>query len=331
MKTVAFFNNKGGVGKTSLVYHLAWMLSEKQHRVLAADFDPQANLTSICLSEDRLEEIWHANPKPTVSSSVAPLKRGTGDIRLMPPESINSRFALLIGDLALSEFADDLSDMWSKCVDRDERAFRVTTAFARLVEAAGTAFDADIALIDVGPNLGAINRAVLLAADYVVIPATPDPISVQGLEIVGSRLRTWRSEWSERLQRAPDNVDFKLPSGKMQPVGYVVSRHSMFEGRQAKAFRKWLDRLPKVYRDKVEHSARVPSEIDIDKDDRCLAQLKDYRSLMPMSQEARRPMFLLRPADGAIGGHQGAVRACYEDFSALADRIAERIDLPEPL
>ena len=37
MKTIAFFNNKGGVGKTTLVYHLAWMY---------ADLDPQANLTA---------------------------------------------------------------------------------------------------------------------------------------------------------------------------------------------------------------------------------------------------------------------------------------------
>jgi len=327
MKTVAFFNNKGGVGKTSLVYHLAWMFAVKGYRVVAADLDPQANLTSICLDDDRLEEIWRAEPRPTVSSSIAPLKRGKGDIQLQELENIHPNFGLLIGDLALSEFEDDLSGMWSKCVDRDERAFRVTTAFSRLVQQAGDEFQADIGLIDVGPNLGAINRSALLSADYVVIPAAPDLFSVQGLENVGPRLRTWRAEWSDRLERAPDDLDFNLPRGEMMPIGYVVSRHSVFEGRQVRAFRKWLDRLPRVYREKVENSSRVPSELDIDEDRFCLGQLKDYRSLMPMAQEARRPMFLLRPADGAIGGHQGAVRTCYSDFSALAESIGERIDL----
>lgn len=329
MKTVAFFNNKGGVGKTSLVYHLAWMFAEKGHRVVAADLDPQANLTSICLDDDRLEEIWRAEPRPTIWSSISPLKRGRGDIQLQEMEGIRSDLALIVGDLGLSEFEDDLSGMWSKCVDKDERAFRVTTAFSRLVQEAGRVFQADIGLIDVGPNLGAINRSALLSADYVVIPAAPDLFSVQGLENVGPRLRTWRAEWSDRLQRAPDDLDFELPAGAMKPIGYVVSRHSVFEGRQAKAFRKWLDRLPRVYREKVENSARIASDIDIDEDRYCLGQLKDYRSLMPMAQEARRPMFLLRPADGAIGGHQGAVRTCYQDFSTLADRISEQIDLPE--
>ena len=52
---LTFFNNKGGVGKTSLVYHLAWMLNDLGHRVLACDLDPQANLTAAFLDEERLE------------------------------------------------------------------------------------------------------------------------------------------------------------------------------------------------------------------------------------------------------------------------------------
>ena len=55
---LTFFNNKGGVGKTSLVFHLAWMFSEMGKRVVAIDLDPQANLTSAFLSEDLLEELW---------------------------------------------------------------------------------------------------------------------------------------------------------------------------------------------------------------------------------------------------------------------------------
>ena len=58
MKTVAFFNNKGGVGKTTLVYHLAWMYQELGVGVVALDLDPQANLTTAFLSEERLEQLW---------------------------------------------------------------------------------------------------------------------------------------------------------------------------------------------------------------------------------------------------------------------------------
>lgn len=58
MEVIAFFNNKGGVGKTTLAYHLAWMFAEMGVSVVAADLDPQSNLTSMFLDEERLEQLW---------------------------------------------------------------------------------------------------------------------------------------------------------------------------------------------------------------------------------------------------------------------------------
>ena len=58
MKTIAFFNYKGGVGKATLVYHLSWMYKELGFSVVAADLDPQANLSAVFLSEDRLDQVW---------------------------------------------------------------------------------------------------------------------------------------------------------------------------------------------------------------------------------------------------------------------------------
>ncbi len=55
--TIAFFNNKGGVGKTSLVYHIAWMMADMGMRVVAADLDPQGNLSAAFLDENRLEAL----------------------------------------------------------------------------------------------------------------------------------------------------------------------------------------------------------------------------------------------------------------------------------
>lgn len=327
MKTVAFFNNKGGVGKTTLVYHLMWMFSELGYRVLAADLDPQANLTGMSIDEDRLIALWERNPRPTVYTAVEPLKKGIGEVSLMTVEKVAPSTALALGDLDLSSFEDDLSLSWPRCLDRDERSFRVTSAFARIIGQANAMHYADLCLIDVGPNLGAINRAALIAADYVIIPAAPDLFSVQGLENVGPRLKSWRAEWQERRLRPPPDMGFALPFGEMQPLGYVVSRYSVREGREVKAFRRWLQRLPIAYREKVEGDVGAPDDLDLKSDDRCLAQLKDYRSLMPMAQEARKPMFLLKPSDGAIGGHQGAVRDCYRDFRALAELIASKMGL----
>jgi len=326
MKSIAFFNNKGGVGKTSLVYHLAWMFAELGNRVVMADLDPQANLTTVTLHEERIVELWEQEPRPTIFSAISPLKRGMGDIAANPPERVTDRIALIPGDLELSGFEDDLSETWPKCLDRDERAFRITTAFSRIIKRAGKTHGAEICLIDVGPSLGAINRAAMIAADYVVIPTAPDLFSVQGLNNVGQRLKRWRNEWQNRHSTKPSDLGFELPTGSMQPIGYVVSRHSVRTGRQVKAFRHWLDKLPRAYCQHVINANSV-SNINIDEDENCLAQLKDYRSLMRMAHEARKPMFLLKPGDGAIGGHQAAVSQCYDDFSSLAKKMALEIEL----
>ena len=65
MRIITFFNNKGGVGKTTTVYHVAWMLSEMGIKTVAIDLDPQSNLTSMFLTEDRLEEVYGNNAPVT--------------------------------------------------------------------------------------------------------------------------------------------------------------------------------------------------------------------------------------------------------------------------
>ena len=325
MTTIAFFNNKGGVGQTSLVYHLAWMLGELGRRVVAADLDPQANLTGMFLDEARLAHLWRNGNTGTIDGGVAPLFEGTGDIVESPQiEEIGEKIGLLRGDLALSRREDELSTQWPKCLDFDKRAFRVTTAFARLIARAGKQFGADLALLDVGPNLGAINRAALVASDCVVIPLAPDLFSLQGLRNVGPTLRDWRRDWQERAARKPEGLDIGLPAGDMRPLGYVIMRHAIRLSRPVQAFGRWIDKIPSEYASGVTESdlGSVPEG----QDPNCLAHLKDYRSLMPMAQEANRPMFLLKPADGAIGAHQQAVRDCYVDFLDLAKVLLGRLD-----
>lgn len=320
MKSIAFFNNKGGVGKTSLIYHLAWMYADLGCRVLLADLDPQSNLTAMCFKDEVIERIYEA-PKPkTIFAAVEPVKRGIGDLFLFGPREFTDRLAIIPGDLLLSDFEDDLSRTWPECLDRNERAFRVTSAFHRIIEAAGQNYQADLVLIDVGPTFGALNRSALLAADYVVIPVAPDLFSVRGLQNVGARLKSWRGEWRDRLDRAPRGIDFELARGTMKPIGYVVSRHSELGDGVVRAFQKWIDKIPDAYRETVDDTQRPDWTA-------MLGRMKDYRSLIAMAQEARKPMFKLRPGDGAIGGHQGAVRAAYQDFETLAREIARRVGL----
>jgi chromosome partitioning protein len=319
---IAFFNNKGGVGKTSLVYHVAWMLAERGTRVVAVDLDPQANLSAAFLEEERLEELWSDERQmPTIYGAVRPIKRGVGDIFDPLLELATDRLALIPGDMALSELEDDLSQVWPRCLDRDERAFRVISAFWRVIQRGAELHHATVVLVDLGPNLGAINRAALIASDHVVIPLGPDIFSLQGLRNLGPTLRAWRQGWRERLERIPAR-DLRLPPGAMAPLGYVVMAHSVRQDRPVKAYDKWIARIPETYRQfMLDELSDAPT---VTHDAHCLALLKHYRSLMPMAQEARKPLFALKPADGALGAHVSAVREAYKDFKRLALEIAKR-------
>ncbi len=325
---LTFFNNKGGVGKTSLVYHLSWMFAEQGLRVLVADIDPQANLTSAFMDEDQLEAIWEdpTRAPSTIFRCVQPLLE-VGDILPAQMQVVSSRLALIPGDLALSGFEDQLSAQWSESMGDQSllRPFRVLTAFWQVVQEAAKRHEANLVLIDVGPNLGAINRSALIASNHVVIPLGADLFSLQGLRNLGPTLRSWRGLWRKRLENwtAPT---FDLPKGEMAPIGYIAQQHGVRLSRPVKAYDRWLNRIPSEYRRSVlaEDYTTAPA---IAADPYCLAMLKHYHSLVPMAQEARRPMFALKPADGAIGAHANAVQGAYLDFQSLAKKILESISL----
>jgi len=319
---IAFFNNKGGVGKTSLVYHLSWMYAEMGLKVLAADLDPQSNLTAAFLEEERLEEFWpDGEHNKTVYGSIEPLLRGVGDILESPhAEEIDERIHLLVGDLALSRFEDELSSQWPLCLDRKERAFRVISAFWRIINRIVSEHDIKMVLVDLGPNLGAINRSILVASDYFAVPLIPDLFSLQGLKNLGPSIRDWREGWNDRRERNPDtNLD--LPEGRMEPLGYVMMQHAEKLGRPVRANKRWADKIPMVY---ARYVLDLEADSNIKTDTNQLGLIKHYRSLMPMAQEAHKPIFHLLPADGAIGSHQNAVFEAKNNFEQIALEIARR-------
>jgi chromosome partitioning protein len=319
MKSITFFNNKGGVGKTSLVYHLGWMFSELGYTTLMADLDPQANLTAMCLDDDTVLNLLESKPVKTIQTALSPVIKGTGEVKLPHIEELNPKLFLIPGDLTLSKFEDSLSETWPKCLSTDERAFRVQLAFYHCIQLAAKEKKAEVILIDVGPNLGAINRSALIASDFVILPVAPDLYSIKGIENLGPTLKEWKQQWAERLSKKPEDVDFLFPEGTINPLGYIVMNPSIRSNRPAKAYQRWMDKVPEIYREKV-LASQEPSP-SLENDPYRLDTLRHYQSLMPLAMERNKPMFKLQVADGAIGAHSQAVERCRVEFETLARKI----------
>jgi chromosome partitioning protein len=322
MTTLALFNNKGGVGKTTLAYHLSIMMSRLGQRVLVVDLDPQANLTSHFLPEGDLESVWAEDQDgATVADAVKPILDGIGDIKPIAPREAEENLWLLPGDLELSQFEEHLAGAWPlSFTGSNPAAVRTTTAFHRIIESATSEVEPDLVVIDVGPNLGAINRAALLAADHVLIPLGADLLSLQGLRNLGPTLRSWRETWQGTvLDRVPSGIS--APGGDMTPLGYVVRQPSMRLDRPVLAYSRWLQRMPSTY---AEFVLGRPGEADPNHE---VATVRNYRSLMPLAHDARKPMFDLKAADGAIGSTSRYVALCRQEFTTLTRDVLARLSI----
>ncbi len=306
------------------------MFSELGVKTLVVDCDPQANLTAAFLDEPELLELWgeedNSTPR-TLYEAVHPLTR-VGDIASPELKKINSNLYLLPGDLGLSAFEDLLSEQWSKANgdDTKERAMLVLSAFWRIAQQKADDIKAKLIVFDVGPNLGAINRSVLIGTDYVAVPLAADLFSIQGLRNLGPTLNKWRSGWQERTTRIGNMVK-QLPRGLAQPVGYIALQHQERLSRPIQAYVSWLERIPNAYRQYLLTDSTDETASSIRDDIHCLALLRHYKSLIPLAQEARKPVFKLASADGAIGSHASAVARAYDDFRALAEKILDQIDI----
>lgn len=332
---LTLINNKGGVGKTTMIYHLAWMFASLQKRVAIFDLDPQSNLTAAFLNEDEIEEVWNQKDKGSTMYNCVHLLAGVGDIVEPLLKKISTNLFLLPGDIRLSDYEATLSDQWPKSMDDANlyRPMRILSSFWQVMQVAAAKVQAEIILIDIGPNLGAINRSVLIATDYVLIPMGADLFSLQGLKNLGPTLRRWKRLWKKRLdnwqesQEMLSHQNFDLPRGKMQPIGYLCQQHGVRLERPVKAYDKWVKRIPEVYRECVLHESRNDNGL---MEEHCLATVKHYRSLIPMAQEHRKPIFNLTSADGAIGAHANAVQDAKVDFRQLATKIASQMGISIP-
>ncbi|MBA3547070.1 MAG: AAA family ATPase [Nannocystis sp.] len=331
-RTLVLFNNKGGVGKTTLTFNLAHMFARQGRRVALIDYDPQCNLTALALPESELVSLWDApGPGGTVATCVERVRSGKGDLHEPTLHELADNLYLLPGDLRLSRFESKLAREWPQIFAQDaESAIHVTTTLDRLASRVAEVASAELVMFDAGPSLGPLNRSVLLAADAVVIPLAPDLFSLRGLQNVGEALTEWRDEWAsarikilQRAQRSRDAAPF-LPEHPIEPIGYIVQQHIVYGEDPIRAYQKWLTKIPHSFAKDI---LRASTECDdVRLDEWCLGLLRHFASLVPLAQAAHKPLFDLKHADGVLGSQFQTVARATTAFEALAIAIGARLD-----
>lgn len=319
LKVVSFFNHKGGVGKTTIVLNTALALRDLGHTILLIDGDAQANLTGLVLPEGQYDKAL--DDEQTIWATVSPLVTGAGDLGLIQPVSIRSGVWLLPGDIRLSNFEAILPVGWTEALAGETRGFRVTSALHRLFRALGEEVNAEYIFVDLGPNVGSLNRSALIATDGFVVPLAPDLFSLMALPSVGNSIREWSRQWKTALANTPTGIDFGLPVGKPKPLGYVSQQFSVYGKRPAAAFRTWLERIEKAYEDGV----LAPLGVSQEGDGSQLGSLPNFASLIPLAQHARKALFEL-DGNEARGAQYTRAQATLPMFRSIAEGIIEGLD-----
>ena len=150
MVTIAVTNQKGGVGKTTIAFNLAQILSACHgKKVLAIDNDPQANLTSSFTEEAAVSYIKDAY-----------------DDKPLAPEPVSKNLSFVGADITLASVT--------------ERDFQVVFKLRESLERIKNGYD--YIIIDCLPSFGHLHLSALIAADYVLIPVKPAPYALAGIK-----------------------------------------------------------------------------------------------------------------------------------------------------
>ncbi|WP_295207151.1 AAA family ATPase [uncultured Brevundimonas sp.] len=328
MESIAFFNNKGGVGKTTLLCNVAAFLAlERNKKVLVIDADPQCNATQLMLDELEVIDLYDDSSSFTIHSVIHPLSIGRGYSNTLSPVRIaNYGLDLIPGDPRLALKEDLLSKDWQDATSGDIRGLRTSYLFAQLLSRCE---NYDYVLFDMGPSLGSINRAVLLACDYFVSPMSIDIFSLKAIENISTAILEWKRRLKLGVSQVPSDQLDDLPNSDgfdIKFAGYVaqqyVQKTRSGEKRVVAAYESILKKIPKTIKANfVDKFKTDDTAIKYE-----IGRIPNLYSLIPMSQSARKPVFQLKAKDGVRGAHFNKVKDAEDIFRNVTDQLVRNVD-----
>lgn len=249
---IAFFNHKGGVGKTLAAYHLGWTLTTHGKRVLLVDGDSQVNLTAIALGTERFDSFYEDEKTKdfNIKSGVAPVFEGQ-------PRSIepfkcpaalgNQSLFVLPGHLDLQAYEGQLS-LAQETGGTLSVLRNLPGALNGLIELIEKEHAIDYTLVDLNPGLGAINQNLFLSTDSFIVPTNPDPFSIMAIHTLADRVIKW-NQWLNGAYGVYKDTQYPLRERSPIFLGSITSRFNKHSSKAAKKFDERIKQIDSTIRD----------------------------------------------------------------------------------
>lgn len=341
MKIISLFNNKGGVGKSTLGFHLGCALGEMGKKVLFIDLDPQCNMTISGMFEEYLHKIWEQEDcyiddyeaavrdsgLALLSSSrsihflLKPAEDGLTELETCPPViKLYDNVDLIPGRLSLHQYENKLAERWSGLYQSDNLSIRTVTNIRRICEAYGAQNGYDYVLIDTSPSLGILNKVIISTVDGFIIPALPDMFSMYGIRNIGNSLQLWQKEFETIYKLISADKRSRFPQKFVQFLGYTIynakkQSKKLNEYDLAKAHYAYAKEMPKIIDEYIALSNRAAVE-DIMKPIGGSAIMHSHSTFPSVAQALKCPIWL--------------VPDTYRKYKAAQPEILENLLVEEP-
>lgn len=204
-KIVSIFNNKGGVGKSTICWNLGDALGRLGKRVLLIDFDPQCNLSIAVLGEATFVKTLPNQNIPygtTIRSFLQRFLQNTGgeEIFIHQGKNTDKNVDLIAGDFWLNIYSDTLNVGGDLLMGTGlSRYVAINRIVAKAEEQKGNQYD--FVIIDLPPSFGSLVRAAFYSSSYYIVPCTSDNFSVYCVGLIGQMVPSFVNDWQIGLKR----------------------------------------------------------------------------------------------------------------------------------
>ena len=363
MKSIAVFNNKGGVGKTTMTYHLGCALAELGHKTLLVDLDPQSNLTLFGFDPKKLHSIWQMEDafiddfvQARNKKSLGEFKDIASDVRSIhfllkptedgadPPQfyvkplKLYNNLEMIPGRLSVHTYEDIIASRWNDIYSGNPLAVRTVTQIRHFCEVYAEEYSYDYVVIDTSPSLGILNKVIISTVDGFLIPCMPDMFSLYGIQNIGKSLKRWKSDFGTIFNILPDAKLSHFPKNFVSFLGFTIFNARRYSRQNAwdlsQAHQNYAEQIPATIRKYIDEDHRKHlTEAQLKTPIGGTAIMHSYSTRPNMAQKYRTPMWKV-PSCGKLQGRARNTilgnRQLYEktqtEFHIFAKDLLTRLD-----
>jgi len=363
MKIISLFNNKGGVGKSTLAFHLSNILAEMGHKTLMIDLDPQCNLTICGMDEEALHTIWAKEDEfiedfdssvkkmpqgeydtflkdpRTIHFLLKPTEDGQGELPFNPPPvHLRNNLDLIPGRLTIHTYESKISERWSGAYLGESLSIRTVTNIRTIAEDYARIHNYEFVIIDTSPSLGALNKIIISTVDGFLIPALPDMFSMYGIRNIGSALKQWSKEFKTIYSLISDDKRKKFPENFVRFIGYTIYNAKKYTGATpwdlALAHYNYAQQIPQTIQQFI--SSEIRSHLSEEQANTPIglkAVMHSHNTLPNMAQKYKRPIWQIPNLNNleitdrpTIMGNRGIYEETRNRYIEFANSFLERMD-----